>query len=160
MTNDVENLILKNEKNIRDLNFSEKNAYLLYEIIWNFIIETRKYESLNTIITIKFHFSDRGILIGKVEDIEYKIKDSKLNSFTWFGYYDNSCQYKINCLINTIIDLDTLINLLNKDNFGISIGGQHGEFLLDIVISNRKINNIINNVLESNGKVKKLSKED
>ena len=159
MTNEVENLILNKQENVRNLNFSERNAYLLYREIWNFILETKKYASNNTIISINFHIHNGVVSIAKAENIKYKLRGPGITS-TWVGYYENCDHYKIRNLIKTVIDLDIFINLLRRDKFLLKKEITEEGLLIDMMISEEKINNIINNVLESNCKVKILKKED
>lgn len=159
MTNEVESLILEKQENIRNVNFSERNAYLLYKNIWNFILETKKYEPNNIVISINFHIYNGVVSISKAEDVKYKLRRPRITS-TWIGYYENSDLYKIKNLLKTVIDLDTFIRLVRNDEFLLKKELVDNGLLIDMMISEEKINNIINNVLESNCKVKILKKED
>ena len=101
MTNEIEKLIIEKQENIRSLNFSEITAYLVYENIWNFILETHKYEPNYVYVNIKFHkYKDsENISISKAEDIKYGLRGPRITS-TWIGYYENCTEYKIKNLLN------------------------------------------------------------
>jgi len=159
MINEVESLILQKQGNIRDLNFSERNSYLLYRNIWNFILETGNFDFYNTIISIKFHISNGDVSISKEEDIKYKLLGTNVNC-TWIGYYNNCDSYKIRSLIKTNIDLDIFIKLITNDNFIYKRKITDDGLILDMMISREKVNKIINDVIQSNAKVKVLKKED
>lgn len=157
MTNEVEKLILDNLE-CENISFKEHISYLIYKEIWNFIIEMLKYnfDSIKVSFNIKKIGTEYTIL--KADNIKYSlINGNEISSY--YGEYENCDYSNINLYIKSVFDLNTLYKLLSSDKFSYNVSIYKERIVLNAIIDKDKINNIINDILLKNSKVKKLSKE-
>ena len=147
MTNEVENLILKNEE-YRNIDDSEQISYLLYKNIWQFILEMLKYNPDSIKVYFKINKVNNEYFIMENSDIKYLV----IKEDNYYYNYNNKSITKLK------FNLKTFYKLLESDDFKYNISIFKDFLLLNVTIDKEKINEVIQDTLLKNGKVKILKK--
>lgn len=147
MTNEVENLILKNEE-YRNIDDSEQISYLLYKNIWQFILEMLKYNPDSIKVYFKINKVNNEYFIMENSDIKYLV----IKEDNYYYNYNNKSITKLK------FNLKTFYKLLESDDFKYNISIFKDFLLLNVTIDKEKINEIIQDTLLKNGKVKILKR--
>lgn len=169
MTNEVEKLILKENKDNSKIKHSEKIAYLAYKEIWKFILFAKKYNFYN--ISINFNCNINSFRIDSNHNLinEYSIDKRKGINFSisindiddtnikinYNTTYDN--KHNLKNILNTEIDIKLLFKLLQEDGFYINYLDDDDPMLVHIEITKYDIEKCIKSTLLRN-KVLKLEK--
>ena len=147
MTNEVENLILKNEE-YRNIDDSEQISYLLYKNIWQFILEMLKYNPDSIKVYFKINKVNNEYFIMENSDIKYLV----IKEDNYYYNYNNKSITKLK------FNLKTFYKLLESDDFKYNISIFKDFLLLNVTIDKEKINEVIQDTLLKNGKVKILKR--
>ena len=155
MTNDVEQIILKNEEQ-NELTYAENKAYMLYKEIWNFLLYANTFEF--DFIRINFSYRKDGDwgYIKKQTGIRYTMVDI-INQKTskWYNYYQGCENLYIDILFNTNIDMRLFFKLISMDGFYYSYLDEESPVLVSIDVKKEQIEKKINETLIKNKILKK-----
>lgn len=154
MTNEVENLIIKDTKK-KELEFRENNAYLLYKEIWKFILYAKSFNYEDYIIRFDLNVKCGNSSINKSDGIKFRGKKD-LNVDTWNTYHKGTDIYDVDNVLNTTIDIDLLFKLLKSDDFNVYCLKNEDVYLINVDISDKKVNDIIEGMMLKHRLVKEL----
>ena len=152
MTNEVEELIIKEEK--PNVTYEENIAYLFYKEIWKFLLNINKYDYKTAKIKFKINKKGNQYCIYKSDGIHFSIEKDGFESGWASNYYEGCEEYYIKNLLNTNIDFRVLIKLLYADGFRCDYY-EDNNFFVYIDINKYTVNKNIDNVLLKNKVLKK-----
>ena len=137
MTNEIEDIIIKQNKESKQLTLSETRTYLLYKEIWKFILYAQHY-NYNT-LTINFIIKTNTSTLG---NINYEISGNDIHYKT-VNYYEGCNKLPIKLLLNYSIDYKLLFKLFNLDEFHCDCFECDDKLIVYIETNKYNINKII-----------------
>ena len=154
MTNEVEQIILDNIEEKKELEYKEKVAYKAYMELWKFLLYVHQFDYKTASIKFNINAFDGSYSINESDGITFEIKGEDTSS-RWSTFHEGSDIFHIKNILNTSIDYRLLFKLLYEDGFYINYLDDDNPILVHIEIDKYKVNKIINSTLLKN-KVLKL----
>lgn len=153
MTNDVEQIILKNEEQ-NELTYAENKAYMLYKEIWKFLINIKENDFNMIRINFSYNLDNNFGYINKSQGITYTMFCDQ-SFFKWHNYYEGCTCHYINLLFNTNIDMQLFFKLIADDGFYCDYLDDANPVLVCIDINKNQIEKRIQETLLKNKILKK-----